>query len=69
LFALSRFGGFMDIYEKAILLAAIPSLAVFGWFWKPFRPLFIVVVQSACSPSASTAAAWRAWRRPSSSNT
>jgi len=43
LFALSRFGDFMDIYEKAILLAAIPSLAVFGWFWKPFRPLFIGV--------------------------
>ena len=33
----------MDIYEKAILLAVIPSLAVFGWFWKPFRPLFLVV--------------------------
>jgi hypothetical protein len=24
----------MDVYEKAILLAAIPPLAVFGWFWK-----------------------------------
>ncbi len=43
LFALSRYGEFMDIYEKAILLAAIPALAVFGWFWKPFRVLFIVV--------------------------
>ncbi len=43
LFALSRFGEYMDIYEKAILLAAIPSLAVFGWFWKPFRPLFLAV--------------------------
>ncbi|MBS0328392.1 MAG: c-type cytochrome biogenesis protein CcsB [Proteobacteria bacterium] len=43
LFALSRFGEFMDPYEKGILLAAIPALAVFGWFWKSFRPLFIVV--------------------------
>jgi cytochrome c-type biogenesis protein CcsB len=43
LFALSRFGDFMDIYEKAILLAAIPALAAFGWFWKPFRTLFIGV--------------------------
>jgi cytochrome c-type biogenesis protein CcsB len=43
LFALSRFGEFMDIYEKGILLAAIPSLALFGWFWKPFRVLFLVV--------------------------
>jgi hypothetical protein len=42
-FTLSRFGEYMDVYEKAILLAAIPSLAVFGWFWKPFRPLFMVV--------------------------
>ena len=43
LFALSRFGEFMDIYEKGILLTAIPALAIFGWFWKPFRTLFIVV--------------------------
>src|SRR5574340_58962 len=43
IFTLSRFGEYMDIYEKAILLAAVPSLVVFGWFWKPFRPLFIVV--------------------------
>jgi len=43
LFALSRFGEYMDIYEKGILLATIPSLAVAGWFWKPFRPLFLAV--------------------------
>jgi cytochrome c-type biogenesis protein CcsB len=43
LFALSRFGEYMDIYEKGILLAAIPALSAFGWFWKPFRPLFVVV--------------------------
>jgi len=43
LFALSQYGDYMDIYEKGILLASIPSLAVFGWFWKPFRPLFLVV--------------------------
>jgi cytochrome c-type biogenesis protein CcsB len=42
LFALSRFGEFMDIYEKGILLAAIPSLAIFGWLWKPFRSLFLI---------------------------
>jgi len=43
LFALSRFGEFMDVYEKGILLAAIPALTGFGWFWKPFRRLFIAV--------------------------
>ncbi len=43
LFALSRFGDYMDVYEKGILLVAIPAIAGFGWFWKPFRPLFILV--------------------------
>ncbi|MGA9163516.1 MAG: c-type cytochrome biogenesis protein CcsB [Thiobacillus sp.] len=43
LFALARFGEFMDVYEKGILLAAIPALTGFGWFWKPFRRLFIAV--------------------------
>jgi cytochrome c-type biogenesis protein CcsB len=43
LFALTRFGDFMDSYEKGILLGAIPALALFGWFWKPFRVLFLVV--------------------------
>jgi cytochrome c-type biogenesis protein CcsB len=43
LFALSRFGEFMDVYEKGILLVAIPALTGFGWFWKPFRRLFIGV--------------------------
>ena len=42
-YALSHFGEYMDIYEKGILLAAIPAISVFGWFWKPFRVLFIVV--------------------------
>ena len=33
LFALSRYGAFMDIYEKAILLAAVPTFAWLGWSW------------------------------------
>ncbi|MEQ1662349.1 MAG: c-type cytochrome biogenesis protein CcsB [Thiobacillus sp.] len=43
LFALSRYGDYMDIYEKAILLAMIPALSAFGWFWKPMRVLVIVI--------------------------
>ena len=43
LYALSRFGEYMDIYEKGILLAAIPAITVFGWFWKPVRALLFVV--------------------------
>ncbi len=37
LFGLMRFGAFMDIYEKVILLAAAPTFAWLGWYWKPVR--------------------------------
>ncbi|PHV39416.1 c-type cytochrome biogenesis protein CcsB [Janthinobacterium sp. BJB304] len=50
LFGLMRFGAFMDIYEKAILLAAAPTFAWLGWHWKPVRwliPLATVLSLSA----------------------
>ncbi|AYM74416.1 c-type cytochrome biogenesis protein CcsB [Janthinobacterium agaricidamnosum] len=50
LFGLMRFGAFMDIYEKAILLAAAPTFAWLGWHWKPVRwliPLAAVLSLSA----------------------
>jgi cytochrome c-type biogenesis protein CcsB len=37
LFALNRYGSYMDVYEKAILLAAAPVFATLGWHWKPMR--------------------------------
>ncbi len=37
LFALNRYGAYMDVYEKAILLAAGPVFATLGWHWKPMR--------------------------------
>ncbi|MFA9217118.1 MAG: c-type cytochrome biogenesis protein CcsB [Sphingomonadaceae bacterium] len=37
LFGLSRYGAYMDVYEKAILLAAAPTFATLGWHWKPMR--------------------------------
>ena len=37
LFGLARFGAYMDIYEKVILLAAAPTFAWLGWYWKPVR--------------------------------
>ena len=43
LYALAHYNEYMDVYEKGILLATIPALAAFGWYWKPFRPLFLVV--------------------------
>jgi cytochrome c-type biogenesis protein CcsB len=37
LYAFQRFGAYMDIYEKVILLASAPSFALLGWYWKPLR--------------------------------
>jgi hypothetical protein len=28
---------FMDVYEKGILLGAIPAAIWLGWFWRPLR--------------------------------
>jgi len=37
LYAFNRFGAYMDIYEKAILLLSAPVFAALGWYWKPLR--------------------------------
>lgn len=41
IFALLQYGAYMDIYEKAILLATAPTFIWLGWFWKPIRPLLL----------------------------
>ncbi|MBW8722606.1 MAG: c-type cytochrome biogenesis protein CcsB, partial [Polaromonas sp.] len=43
LYAFFRYGAFMDVYEKGILLAAIPAATAMGWFWRPLRVLMVVV--------------------------
>ena len=43
LFALNRYGEFMDIYEKAILLAAVPTFVGLGWYWRPVRVLMLLI--------------------------
>ncbi|MGV7208034.1 c-type cytochrome biogenesis protein CcsB [Oxalobacteraceae bacterium A2-2] len=43
LFALNRYGAYMDIYEKAILLASAPTFAALGWHWKPVRWLMPLI--------------------------
>src|SRR5690606_38926741 len=40
-FALSQYGYAMDGYEKAILLAAVPSLVWMGWLWRPLRTVTV----------------------------
>jgi cytochrome c-type biogenesis protein CcsB len=49
LFALQRFGSYMDVYEQAILLLAAPTFAFLGWHWKPVRWLIPLVAVLALS--------------------
>ncbi|MBA3594917.1 MAG: c-type cytochrome biogenesis protein CcsB [Polaromonas sp.] len=44
LFAFLRYQGFMDVYEKGILLGTIPAAIAMGWFWRPLRVLMGAVV-------------------------
>ena len=53
LFAFSRYHGAMDVYEKAILLAAMPAMISLGWFWRPLRLLAVVVAAAALLAIAS----------------
>lgn len=43
LFALSRYGDFMDVYEKGILLASAPVFIGLGWYWKSSRVLMLLI--------------------------
>nr|WP_297357899.1 c-type cytochrome biogenesis protein CcsB [uncultured Caldimonas sp.] len=45
--AFGRYAGSMDVYEKAILIGAVPSAVWLGWFWKPLRPLMVIVSAAA----------------------
>ncbi|MEZ7847236.1 MAG: c-type cytochrome biogenesis protein CcsB [Polaromonas sp.] len=38
-----RYQAHMDVYEKGILLCAIPSAIAMGWFWRPLRALMLAV--------------------------
>ena len=53
LFAFNRYGIFMDVYEKGILLAAVPTFAWLGWSWKPARLLMVLIALLALSAVAS----------------
>ncbi len=49
LFALNRFGAYMDYYEKAILVLSAPTFAWLGWNWKPVRWLIALLAVLALS--------------------
>ena len=42
-FALNRYGSFMDVYEKAILVLTAPTFIALAWHWKPVRWLMPVI--------------------------
>ncbi len=43
LFAFSTYSQAMDVYEKGILLGAMPAVIALAWFWRPLRVLLLVV--------------------------
>ncbi|MGZ5271385.1 MAG: c-type cytochrome biogenesis protein CcsB [Ramlibacter sp.] len=43
LFAFARYANQMDVYEKGILLAALPAAIWLGWFWRPVQGLMVTV--------------------------
>ena len=47
LFALQRYAAYMDVYEKGILLGAIPGAIWLGWFWRPLRVLMLAAAAFA----------------------
>jgi len=49
LFALNRYGAYMDYYEKAILVLAVPTFAWLGWKWKSVRWLMALLALLALS--------------------
>jgi cytochrome c-type biogenesis protein CcsB len=53
LYAFSRYAAYMDVYEKGILLAAVPAAIWIGWFWRPLRVLMLVAAAFALLGIAS----------------
>ncbi len=45
--AWSLYGTYMDGYEQAILVGAVPSLVALAWFWRPVRLLTVVAAALA----------------------
>jgi len=43
LYAFLQYSAFMDVYEKGILLSAIPAVVAMAWFWRPLRALLLLV--------------------------
>jgi cytochrome c-type biogenesis protein CcsB len=53
LFALTRYHAAMDEYELGILIGAIPSAIMMGWFWRPFSLLGVASYQGSLARADS----------------
>ena len=53
LYAFAQYGQYMDVYEKGIMLGAIPAAIWLGWFWGPLRVLMLSVAGFALLGIAS----------------
>lgn len=53
LYAFMRYSDYMDVYEKGILLSAIPATIAMAWFWRPLRVLIALVAAFALLGIAS----------------
>jgi cytochrome c-type biogenesis protein CcsB len=52
-FAFSQYFDAMDVYEKGILLGAVPAAVMLGWFWRPLGVLMLVVAGLSLAGIAS----------------
>jgi len=43
MYAFARYAAYMDVYEKGILIGAVPAAIWIGWFWRPLRVLMLAV--------------------------
>jgi hypothetical protein len=63
-YAFQRYGSSMDVYERGILLGAVPSLIGLGWFWGPLRTLSLGVGRPPAGHLALQPAPGQLRRRP-----
>jgi cytochrome c-type biogenesis protein CcsB len=48
-FALWQYQAFMNVYDKGVMLVAVPVLVVLGWRWKPARLLMAAIAAFSLS--------------------
>lgn len=46
-YAMMRADAVMDVYDRAILIGAVPTLAWLAWLWRPLRRLMIALACTA----------------------